>query len=653
MSSYKFYVLETKKLMLSIEARFDELVFPYRTESIIMQDKEDHLTNILRRVPSGATWVAYDKSLPPNSYQVVHHDSASDVVILRLVNETDTYTKTTQYQRFEDLLARQVAFIASIRSIQGISDDIDTNKPPTSYKDAMSRSDAQEWAEAHYKEYKGFKDRNAFATVVLPEGAKVLGTTTRWDYKVDNGVFSKRKVRMCVRGDQQRDGVDYQSADLYSPTLKATEARLLTAIAAEHGCKIYKTDTSQAFLYGDMADDKVYINPPKWWPEIIPDGHVLQLLKSIYGTKQAARRWHIHISEWMEKNGYPAVNNEKTIFMKRVGNDFIIHGLFVDDMMHVPTNNALRQEFMDKYSKDFDITGGSIMESFLGMEVEQSRNAIRLHLDKYVHDIVSEYETYADKPVRLKLVPSQPGLMLTRDDCPMVPDPTQQRKYRSVIAKLQFAATWIRFDISFSVAQLARFCASAGPSHWQALHRLIGYLKQNPSFKLTYRKRSSSSNGLIGFADSDWANSLSRHSTTGNLFLYNGTPIAWRSKLQKTIALSTAEAEYYSASRAAVEVIYLRYLLSSMGFSPEGYTPVYEDNNACIEWGNNIIGGRERAKHIDIRKHFAHEAIRLGHLRLIRISTSNQLADIFTKSIHSDQWATCIASILGGRWTPS
>ena len=90
-----------------------------------------------------------------------------------------------------------------------------------------------------------------------------------------------------------------------------------------------------------------------------------------------------------------------------------------------------------------------------------------------------------------------------------------------------------------------------------------------------------------------------------------------------------------------------------MGFSPEGYTPVYEDNNACIEWGNNIIGGRERAKHIDIRKHFAHEAIRLGHLSLIRISTSNQLADIFTKSIHSDQWATCIASILGGRWTPS
>jgi hypothetical protein len=87
------------------------------------------------------------------------------------------------------------------------------------------------------------------------------------------------------------------------------------------------------------------------------------------------------------------------------------------------------------------------------------------------------------------------------------------------------------------------------------------YLDAHSSFKLTYHKRSAFSNGLtfsngLRFADSDWAMSLSRRSTTGNLFLYNRSPISWRSKLQKTIALSTAEAEYYAASTAAVEVIY-------------------------------------------------------------------------------------------------
>jgi hypothetical protein len=120
------------------------------------------------------------------------------------------------------------------------------------------------------------------------------------------------------------------------------------------------------------------------------------------------------------------------------------------------------------------------------------------------------------------------------------------------------------------------------------------YLEAHSSFKLTYRKRSALSNGLTGFADSDWAMSLLRRSTTGNLFLYHRSPISWRSKLQKTIALSAAEVDYYSASTAAVEVIYLRYFLRSMGFAAKSWTPVYEDNTPYIEWSNNVIGGRER-----------------------------------------------------------
>jgi hypothetical protein len=101
----------------------------------------------------------------------------------------------------------------------------------------------------------GFKERQVFATVALPKGAKVLGTTTRLDYKIDNGVLTKRNVRMCVRGDQQTKD-SFNPSNLYSLVLKATEARLLAAIAAdscaEYGCPLSKTDTQQAFLYGDM-----------------------------------------------------------------------------------------------------------------------------------------------------------------------------------------------------------------------------------------------------------------------------------------------------------------------------------------------------------------------------------------------------------------
>ena len=98
----------------------------------------------------------------------------------------------------------------------------------------------------------------------------------------------------------------------------------------------------------------------------------------------------------MEQNGYPAVNSEKTIFMKRQCSDFIMHGLFVDDMMHVPTCDKLRDdsadEFLQLYQKDFEITGGGLLETFLGMEVEQPGKMIKLHLNSYIQEVRKDYK---------------------------------------------------------------------------------------------------------------------------------------------------------------------------------------------------------------------------------------------------------------------
>ena len=181
-------------------------------------------------------------------YEKVHYDTQSDVLILRLTNAENTYAKTTHIQYLKDILDRQTAFVASLHTTKGLPDYIDPTRPPKNYKDAMTSPDREEWATAYQKEFQGFKDRSSFAIVKPPPGTKILGTTTKTEYKVNNGQFEKRKVRMCVRGDQQSEGVDFTASDLYSPTLKSPEARLLAAIAAEHGCPLLKTDTRQAFL---------------------------------------------------------------------------------------------------------------------------------------------------------------------------------------------------------------------------------------------------------------------------------------------------------------------------------------------------------------------------------------------------------------------
>ncbi len=126
---------------------------------------------------------------------------------------------------------------------------------------------------------------------------------------------------------------------------------------------------------------------------------------SIYGTKQEAQKWHNHIPNGIINNAHLAVNSEKTIFKKTEGSDYIIHGLFVDDMMHISSCEELTKELMDKHSKDFQITEGGLMKTFLGMEVEKSGKTIKLHLDCYIKQVLKEYKDYIKKMLHPKKVP--------------------------------------------------------------------------------------------------------------------------------------------------------------------------------------------------------------------------------------------------------
>jgi hypothetical protein len=104
----------------------------------------------------------------------------------------------------------------------------------------------------------------------------------------------------------------------------------------------------------------------------------------------------------MERDGYAAVNSEKTIFIKRSGSyssEYIIHGLFADDMMHIYSCDAIKDEFMQLYSKDFqvEITEGRQMKTFLGMQMEQTTRLIKIHVDHYIKEVVAEYVEYIKK----------------------------------------------------------------------------------------------------------------------------------------------------------------------------------------------------------------------------------------------------------------
>ncbi len=110
--------------------------------------------------------------------------------------------------------------------------------------------------------------------------------------------------------------------------------------------------------------------------------------------------------------------------------------------MQVSTSEALLNEFMQqKYMANFNIASGSIMETFLSMEVRKTKPGIDLHLDHYIQETLAGYNAFIKKTLRPKKVPTSSGVILSTVPCPEVADPRKQNFCQSCVAKLWFA--WI------------------------------------------------------------------------------------------------------------------------------------------------------------------------------------------------------------------
>jgi hypothetical protein len=186
-----------------------------------------------------------------------------------------------------------------------------------------------------------------------------------------------------------------------------------------------------------------------------------------------------------------------------------------------------------------------------------------------------------------------------------------------------------------------------------AAKHLVRYIQGSRELGIMYSKPSNSGpmnqpNVLWGFVDSDWAGCPdSRRSTTGFTLMLNGAAVAWKSKRQSVVALSSAEAEFIAASALVQEVIYTRRLLENLGFPQKEPTFIYEDNRTCIAWSEGSVGGSDRAKHIDLREHFVHDAVEAKILKLMPVNSVDNVADLLTKPLTKAPFLTLRKRLLG------
>jgi hypothetical protein len=205
------------------------------------------------------------------------------------------------------------------------------------------------------------------------------------------------------------------------------------------------------------------------------------------------------------------------------------------------------------------------------------------------------------------------------------------RLYRTVVGKLLHISRNTRPDIAYAVHQVSRFNSAPGDEHWVAVKRILRYLKGSISTGIEFK---STNTILIGYSDADHAACPeTRRSVTGYAFKLGCNLLSWSSKTQTSVALSSTVAEYYALCDTVKETIWLRGLLTDLGYPASSATLIHEDNQATIEFcKNNRL--TSRTKHIGTRQAFVHEHIhKHGSILLQYCPSQDMTADCFTKAL--------------------
>ena len=226
--------------------------------------------------------------------------------------------------------------------------------------------------------------------------------------------------------------------------------------------------------------------------------------------------------------------------------------------------------------------------------------------------------------------------------------------FREVVGSLMWIATQTRPDIANAVRAVARFSHDPREVHWKAVCKILEYLHSTAHLGLTYRKENSTSVEIIfdldAYVDADYAQKVNdRRSVSGAAIFCGGCLVTWFSRTQKSVTLSTTEAEYVAMAEGVKEALYVRGILAFL--RPQASRPniaVHEDNKGAKALADNPLSS-SNSKHIDVRYHFLRELVSNGDITVDHIAGKEQCADILTKALDRTSFETHRDFLLGVR----
>ncbi|KAJ0531909.1 putative RNA-directed DNA polymerase [Helianthus annuus] len=446
----------------------------------------------------------------------------------------------------------------------------------------ISFRQAQQWSvwwDAMRVEMDALYANQTWSLVPAPTGANIVGC--KWVYRIKrnpDGSVSRYKARLVAKGFHQTEGIDY--TETFSPVVKPTTIRIVLSIAFSRGWSIRQVDVNNAFLHGDLSET-VYMSQPQGFVDASRPHHVCLLQKALYGLKQAPR----------------ACRDSVMCYVLVYVDDIIITGSSSDFVTHL----------IERLHSRFALKDLGKLSYFLGVQATFSDDVLHLSQQRYLLDLLQRTGLAQCRPLS---TPVASGRQLSRHTGISLPDATM---YRSTVGALQYLVL-TRPEIAYAVSKVSQFLQTPTDRHWEAVKRILRYLK-------------------------DWAGCPDdRRSTTGYCVFLGSNLISWSSKKQHVVARSSTEAEYRALAHTAAELRWVMSILRELHVVLSCSPTVWCDNIGATYLAANPVF-HQRTKHLEIDLHFIRDMVLSQILRICYVPTASQIADILTKGLSADRFS--------------
>ena len=571
-NGYRLWNPTTGKIMTSRDVKFDETQIKFETS-----EEEKETENVQKEI----TYQDEDKG----------NESGQEEV------ESQEEERATKQER----IRRKPQYLEDYELYMNYC--LIAEEDPRSYEEAMNKDEG--WRKAIENELEAHKKMNTWTITTLPRGKKAIDA--KWVFKTkDDGV---KKARIVARGFQE----DNNLKNNYSPVARLQTIRFLLVQSIQKGWSIKQLDIPTAFLNSEL-DSEVYTKIPKGVEEV--KDKVLRMNRGLYGLRASPKCWNKRFNQFAKENGLKRCDHDVCLY----SGEKVWLVIFVDDILITGEEKEINK-VANNLKEELRAKDLGEVNNFLGMEIERKQNKMKITQKKQIQKMLEKFDM---KDCKGSPTPITQGFQVDAEE-----EEEKTVPYRELVGSLIFVSTVSRPDITYATSYLSQFLDKPKRSAWIEAKRVLRYLNNTMDLGLTYTK---SKEGIAEtYSDADWANDKQdRKSISGCVSLYCGNTIAWFSRKQLCVSLSTAEAEYVAAATSVSDLINIRGLSGDFGEVCPGV--LYVDNRGAIDMIKSFENSK-RTKHIDTRYNFIKDLVANEKIQVQYVESKSNLADMFTKGL--------------------